>query len=172
MKASQNQVGGLTKPYQSFTPVAALERGHRDDIHHTLCFANLLFGDSNSVLFILVQLRQLVLPNGAASTMWLHVFCESNFSPPPVEQGVLFPARRTKKKPGKLTAFKALRWWGVSDLNRYGKMPRDFPATPCCHGRVLRCSLDYIFFIANDLRRAVYSLYAFRICIRFARGCP
>ena len=171
MKASQNQVGGLTKPDQGFAPVVALERGHRDDIHHALCFANLLSGDSNSVLFIFVQLRQLVLPSGAASSMWLHVFCESNFFSPQWNWW-LFPVRRTNKKPGKLTAFKALRWWGVSDLNRYGKMPRDFPATPCCHGRVSRCSLDYIFFIANDLRRAVYSLYAFRICIRFARGCP
>ena len=50
-------------------------------INHTLCFANLLSGDSSCVLFVLVQLRQLVLPVGATSSMWLHVFCESDSLP-------------------------------------------------------------------------------------------
>ena len=48
-------------------------------INHTLCFANPLSRDSNCILFALVQLRQLVIPIGATSSMWLHVFCESNF---------------------------------------------------------------------------------------------
>ena len=57
-------------------------------INHTLCFANLLSGASNCVLFALVQLRQLVLPVGATSSMWLHVFCESDFfSTPPSGTG-------------------------------------------------------------------------------------
>ena len=51
-------------------------------INHMLCFANPLSGDSNCILFAFVQLRQLVLPGGATSSMQFHVFCESDFFSP------------------------------------------------------------------------------------------
>ena len=56
-------------------------------INHTLCFANPLSRDSNCVLFAFVQLRQLFIPFGATSTMWLHVFFDSDSFSTPVELG-------------------------------------------------------------------------------------
>ena len=59
-------------------------------------------GDSNCVLFAFVQLRQLVIPIGATSSLWLRVFCESDFfSTPSGTRGFirLFGFQKQRGKP-------------------------------------------------------------------------
>ncbi len=81
--------------------------------------------------------------------------------------------KATKKQPSTEIQRKAVSSGAGGTRTRTILLSADFPATLCCHSRISRCSLDYVFALSCDLGSGyIVSTHLQLISIGLARRYP